>query len=345
MKKHSALTLALAAFATLACSCSGNKEEQTQTETVDETAIIEISTATRQSVDQNKSYTANIEAFNTNNISPNVPNRIKAITVDVGDHVRQGQILVTLDQTNATQLKVNLDEIERQYNRAVQLLKIGSGTQAQVDAVKAQLDAQRQQYANVLENTILRSPISGVVTARNQDPGDMTSSQPVLTVGQITPNVKLVINITENDRALVNAGAPVSITFDAFPGETFEGKISRIYPNVDPATRTFQAEVIVPNPGEKFFPGMFARVTMNQGSAERVVVPDRAIVKQTGSGNKYVYVYSNGTVSYNLVEVGQRLGDSYELISGVEEGDTVVIAGQSRLSNGAKAKIKAADKK
>lgn len=340
MKKYAIMTLAASAMI-LATSCQKKEDKAAAANPEDEIAVIEVSTASRQTVDQNKNYTATVEAFNTNNISPNSPNRIKTITVDVGDHVSRGQVLVTLDNTTAASLKVNLDEIERQYNRAVQLLNIGSGTQAQVDALKAQLDAQRQQYHNVMENTVLRSPISGVVTARNQDPGDMTGSQPILTVGQITPNVKLVINITENDRALVSAGTPVSVTFDAFPGETFEGKISRVYPNVDPSTRTFQAEVIVPNPGEKFFPGMFARVNMVQGTAERVVVPDRAVVKQTGSGNRYVYVFSNGTVEFKLVELGQRLGESYELLSGVEDGDTVVITGQSRLVNGGKARLKA----
>lgn len=340
MKKYAIMTLAASAMI-LATSCQKKEDKAAAANPEDEIAVIEVSTASRQTVDQNKNYTATVEAFNTNNISPNSPNRIKTITVDVGDHVSRGQVLVTLDNTTAASLKVNLDEIERQYNRAVQLLNIGSGTQAQVDALKAQLDAQRQQYRNVMENTVLRSPISGVVTARNQDPGDMTGSQPILTVGQITPNVKLVINITENDRALVSTGTPVSVTFDAFPGETFEGKISRVYPNVDPSTRTFQAEVIVPNPGEKFFPGMFARVNMTQGTAERVVVPDRAVVKQTGSGNRYVYVFSNGTVEFKLVELGQRLGESYELLSGVEDGDTVVITGQSRLVNGGKARLKA----
>lgn len=340
MKKYAIMTLAATAMI-LVTSCQKKEENAQQSNPEDEIAVIEVSTASRQTVDQNKNYTATVEAFNTNNISPNSPNRIKTITVDVGDHVSRGQVLVTLDNTTAASLKVNLDEIERQYNRAVQLLNIGSGTQAQVDALKAQFDAQRQQYRNVQENTVLRSPISGVVTARNQDPGDMTGSLPILTLGQITPNVKLVINITENDRALVSAGTPVSITFDAFPGETFDGKISRVYPNVDPSTRTFQAEVIVPNPGEKFFPGMFARVNMTQGTAERVVVPDRAVVKQTGSGNRYVYVFSNGTVEFKLVELGQRLGESYELLSGVEDGDTVVITGQSRLVNGGKARLKA----
>lgn len=338
MKNKAALLILPMALCLVGCSKKDNEKQNTQKET-EEIAVVDVQTATMRPVSQDKSYTATVEAFNVNNISPNSPNRIKSIAVEVGDHVTRGQVLVVMDNSNATQLKVNLDQTELQYNRAVQLLNIGSGTQAQVDALKAQLDAAREQYRNVMENVRLTSPITGVVTARNLDPGDMSGQQPILTVGQIQPNVKLIINITENDRAQVHTGMETNITFDAFPDQEYHGKISRIYPNIDPATRTFQAEVLVPNPKQELFPGMFARVTLSQGVVNRVVVSDRAIVKQPGSGNQYIYVYKNGTVTYNLVKLGQRLGSEYELIEGVAEGDSLVISGQSRLRNGGKAKL------
>ena len=207
--------------------------------------------------------------------------------------------------------------------------------------LKTKLDATRSQYENLLENTVLTSPISGVVTARNYDPGDMTGQQPVLTVGQLSPIVKVMINVSENDMRLIGRGMAVDITFDAFPGEEFSGKISRVYPTVDPATRTFPAEIDIANPGERILPGMFARVNLNLGDVENVVVPDRAVVKQSGSGNKYVYVYHNdGTVTYNKVDLGRRLDSEYELLSGVQSGDSVVIAGQSRLADGVKVEVK-----
>jgi RND family efflux transporter MFP subunit len=162
----------------------------------------------------------------------------------------------------------------------------------------------------------------------------MSSSLPILTVGQLSPAVKVIINITENDLTKIQKGMNVTVTFDALPESTFPAKISRIYPTIDTATRTFQAEILINNPNEKILPGMFARVEINLGSQDNVVVPDRAIVKQTGSGNRYVYVYKNGKVSYNKVELGQRINDTYELLSGVESGDTVVITGQSRLADG-----------
>ncbi len=290
-------------------------------------------------VPQLKEYTATVEAENINNIAPATPNRIKKINVEVGDHVRAGQTLVELDTSNAQQLRINLDQIEREYNRAVSLLEIGAGTQQAVDQLRAQLDAARSQYDNMMENTVLTSPVTGVVTARNYDPGDMCGSMPVLTVGQLTPEVKVMINVSENDMNTLRQGMPVAVTFDAFPGETFSGKIARIYPTVDTATRTFGVEVRIANGAERIKPGMFARVEVNLGSKNSVVVPDRAIVKQTGSGNKYVYVYSGGRVSYNKVELGQRLDENYELLSGIADGDTVVITGQTRLADGVEAII------
>lgn len=295
--------------------------------------------ARRMEVPQLKEYTATVEAENINNIAPATPNRIKKINVEVGDHVRAGQTLVELDTSNAQQLRINLDQIEREYNRAVSLLEIGAGTQQAVDQLRAQLDAARSQYDNMMENTVLTSPVTGVVTARNYDPGDMCGSMPVLTVGQLTPEVKVMINVSENDMNTLRQGMPVSVTFDAFPGETFSGKIARIYPTVDTATRTFGVEVRIANGAERIKPGMFARVEVNLGSKNNVVVPDRAIVKQTGSGNKYVYVYSGGRVSYNKVELGQRLDENYELLSGIADGDTVVITGQTRLADGVEAII------
>ncbi|MEZ3520956.1 MAG: efflux RND transporter periplasmic adaptor subunit [Muribaculaceae bacterium] len=344
MKKSVFFTMAAVAAGTimptlLLSSCGKAEEKAAATSEADELPRIEIDMARRMEVPQLKEYTATVEAENINNIAPATPNRIKKINVEVGDHVRAGQTLVELDTSNAQQLRINLDQIEREYNRAVSLLEIGAGTQQAVDQLRAQLDAARSQYDNMMENTVLTSPVTGVVTARNYDPGDMCGSMPVLTVGQLTPEVKVMINVSENDMNTLRQGMPVSVTFDAFPGETFSGKIARIYPTVDTATRTFGVEVRIANGAERIKPGMFARVEVNLGSKDNVVVPDRAIVKQTGSGNKYVYVYSGGRVSYNKVELGQRLDENYELLSGIADGDTVVITGQTRLADGVEAII------
>lgn len=329
----------LAAAAIMLSGCS-KKEAATAAPEEEELPLVETDVVAVREIPLSETYTANIEAENLNNIAPATPNRIRRILVDVGDPVRRGQTLVELDAANIDQLKIQLDQIERDYNRAAELLRIGSGTQMAVEQAKAQLDAARTQYQNARENTILTSPVSGVVTARNYDPGDMSGNLPILSVGQISPAVKAVINVTENDLTLVRRDMEAMVKFDAFPDEAFHGTVTRISPAIDPATRTFATEVTISNPKGEIKPGLFAYVTLDFGSRNNVVVPDRAVVKQTGSGNKFVYVYKGGKVSFNLVELGRRLDSGYEIISGVADGDSVVITGQSHLADGVSVTLK-----
>ena len=118
----------------------------------------------------------------------------------------------------------------------------------------------------------------------------------------------------------------MKVKADAFPDLEFDGMIERIYPTIDPATRTFIAEVVVPNNYSTLRPGMFARVKVNFGKNRNVVIPDVAVVKQQGSGERFVYVLNeDGTVSYRKVELGRRMGTEYEVLSGVADGAKVDI--------------------
>lgn len=340
-KKHFPLiTLTAALLSLSSCGSSDQNAAETDTTTVEAAPIVDIQQVNSRTVPQLGQYTASIEAFKTNNITTSTPNRIKTILVDVGSKIAKGQRVAVLDDVNIDQMKVRLDNTEREYQRALKLLEIGGGTQQTVDQVKTELDAARRQYSNMVENTILTSPISGVVTARNYDPGDMTGALPILVIEQIQP-VKVVLNISESEFAKVHKGMKAEIALDTYPDEKFSGSVSLIHPTIDPATRTFTVEITISNAGNKVLPGMFARVTMNFGEAIHVVVPDRAVVKQTGSGNKYVYVYdpSTKTVSYNKVTLGQRIDDAYEVIDGVQDGAMVVISGQTRLGDGVKVEL------
>lgn len=339
MKYNISILVGAAALLSLQ-SCGKGENKTVVADHEDELPVVEIDVAHSRPVDITRSYTANVEADNINNIAPSMSNRIESIKVDVGDKVSKGQVLVTLDHANADQQRINLELTETQYKRALELLNIGAGTQSAVDQLKAQLDAQRAQYENTMTNTVLVSPISGVVTARNYDPGDMSGQMPILVVGQTTPNVKVMINVNEADVAVVRRGMGVDINFDSYPDETFHGTISRVSPAVDTSSRTFPVEVLVANPDGRILPGMFARVNIKLGTRENVVLPDRAVVKQSGSAKKFVYTYSDGKVSYVPVELGERFDDAYELLSGVENGDTVVITGQVRLADGVEVRVK-----
>ncbi len=338
-------------FAAMTTACSGSdKNESAQEE--EKRPLVKIESVDNREVIQEGNYTATVEPENINNISASAPNRIKAIYVDEGMRVSKGQKLVQLDDINIStyelqveNAKANLENVQLNYNRAVELLKIGGGTQQNVDQMQLQLTNAKNALAsaertlrNVHENTVLVSPVNGMVTARNYDPGDMTGALPILTVAQVQP-VKIVINVSESELSKIKKGMPAEVRFDTYGDELFNGIITMVSPTIDSNSRTFGVEVTVQNPDNRILPGMFGRVKLNLGVAEHVVVPDRAVVKQPGSGNHYVYVYHDGTVSYNKVELGQRLGDAYELISGVEPGSQVVVSGQTKLADGASVEV------
>jgi RND family efflux transporter, MFP subunit len=320
----------------------GQKKVETaaQSPMVDPNArpLVKLATVKEEPVDQIQVYSATIVGEIKNNIAPATPARISKINVEVGDNVRRGQILVQMDETTLSQQEMQLKNLETEFNRIDQLYQVGGVSKSEWDNLNLQLEVARKSLKTLKENTQLASPIDGVVTTRNYDNGDLYGGQPILVVQKIAP-VKLTINVSEQYYSKVKKGDEVKIELDAYPGETFTGKVSLIYPTVDAMTHTFPVEVNVANQNLKLRPGMFARATLNLGTLNHVVVPDLAIEKRAGSGDRFVYVYNNGKVSYNKVELGQRLGDRYELISGVPNGAQVVIAGQAKLSDGKEVEV------
>lgn len=336
MKKEHLIGMLAACSALLFVACSGEKEntEQAEEETVQ---LVKVARVTEQAVPQVVSYTATIEPYKRNLISSSLPNRIKKIYVEVGDHVKAGQKLVDLDRANLAQQKLQLDNLELEYNRVKELYAVGGASQQQVDQMRTQYETAKTSYENLDENTVLVSPTNGVVTARNYDNGDLATGA-ILTVMQIQP-VKVEVNISESDFTKVKLGMPVDVNVEVYGDEVFKGKVSLIHPTIDPTTRTFVTEINIPNGDNRIRPGMFARVNIDFGNVNRVVVPDQAVVKRSGSGDRFVYVYKDGKVSFNQVQLGRHMDTSYELISGVENGSEVVIAGQSRLKDGAPVKV------
>jgi len=330
--------LPIAMLVLLLASCS-SKEEKTTTNVKEELPIVEVTTIGEEAVKEISEYTGTVEAFKTNNISSNSGARIKRILVDVGSRVSRGQRLVILDDVNIAQQQISLSNIKRELDRAKELVKIGGGTQQQVDQLQAQYDANARAIRTMQENTVLTSPVSGVVTARNYDNGDLPAGLPVLTIEQQQP-LKVLVNVNESEYPKVKRGMPVTVTFDTYGDEKFQGQVYLIHPTVDPTSRTFQAEVTITNRGDKVRTGMFARVHFNYGTTHSVVVPDRAVQKQTGSGLRYVWVYQGGTVEFREVELGQRLEDRYEVKGGLAPGSQIVVAGASRLTDGAKVELK-----
>ena len=336
MKTKKFLPIVMLVLALASCT---SKDEKKATDVKEELPIVEVTTITQENVKQNSEYTGTVEAFKTNNISSNSGSRIKQILVNVGSRVSRGQRLVVLDDVNIAQQQIALSNLKRELERARELVKIGGGTQQAVDQLQAQYDATARAIRTMQENTVLTSPVSGVVTAKNYDAGDLPAGLPILTIEQQQP-LKVIVNVNESEYPHVRKGMPVSVTFDTYGDEVFQGQVYLIHPTVDATSRTFQVEVTITNRQDKVRTGMFARVAFNYGSTMSIVVPDRAVQKQVGSGVRYVWVYQGGEVELREVELGQRLEDRYEVKGGLSAGSQVVIAGASRLHDGAKVQLK-----
>ena len=336
--KYLKLSLIIAAAA-LMTACGQKDQANTTAQTGQEAQkaapVVNVITAQAEDVDITNTFTSNIEPFATNNIVSQTAGRIVSIRAEVGDKVRKGQVLATMDDVNLAKTRMQYVNDSTELARLTELYKIGALSQADYDMAKLALNVTKKTYENLAENTYLRSPINGVVTARNYDAGDMYSMQmPIFVVQQIQP-VKMLINVSESHFTNISKDMTFDITVESYPGETFTGKVNLIYPTVSAATHTFPVEVVCQNADQRLRPGMFARVTANFGTSHHVVVPDIAVVKQQGSGEHFIFVLQpDNTVKYTLVEVGKRLGDKYEIISGINEGDKIVTEGQIRLKDG-----------
>ncbi len=340
--KYIKLTLiTLAAALMTAC---GQKDKSTATtgqEAPKAAPVVSVVTAQAEDVDITNTFTSNIEPFATNNIVSQTAGRIVSINAEVGQKVRKGQVLAKMDDVNLAKTRMQYINDSTELARLTELYNIGAIAQADYDMAKLALNVTKKTYGNLAENTYLRSPINGVVTARNYDKGDMYSmAQPIFVVEQIQP-VKMLVNVSESLFTQVSEGMEFDITVDAYPNEVFKGKVNLLYPTVNAATHTFPVEVICENKDERLRPGMFARVTANFGTNHHIVVPDNAVVKQQGSGEHFVYVLQpDNTVKYTLVQLGKRMGNRYEIVSGINEGDRIVTEGQVRLKDGVSVTIK-----
>ena len=318
----------------------GSNQSSTEQQCAEETATaIKVCTAEVMDVSLLETYTSEILPYKQNDITPAAQGlHIDQIKVDVGDRVKAGQVLVTLDLTSLTQLELNLATVEDTYNRMVPVHAAGGVSDQQLLELENTLSLQREMVENMRKNSVIKSPISGVVTARNFENGDLFASMPILHIMQID-KLKVMANVSEQYYPVVKVGQSVDITVDIFPGETFEGKVSRINPALDAQTRTFGVEITIPNANERLRPGMYARATFNMGTRSGVMVDDVAVQKQAGSSERFVYVIKDGVAEFRFVRDGRRVGNKVNILEGLEPGEQVATTSFIRLTDGKKVEI------
>ena len=334
------LSLALLSAGLLASCSSSSSSKATEEQSADTVRLVEVAPAEMRALSLSEEFTAQLEAKVVNNITAQAGGRLKQLLVKVGDRVGAGQAVARMEATQAAQAQIQLADAKTNFARMDELYKVGGVSKAQWEQAKSAVDQAKLAYGNAAENTVLRSPISGFVTAKNYDNGDMTSPQlPVVVIQQIAP-VKAVIGVSEQYYSYLKKGAAATLSVDALGEETFSGIVTNIFPTLDPVTHTVSTEIEVANKDLKLRPGMYARVHLDFGTKEALTVPDKAIVRQAGSGARYVYVFSGGKAVYRAVELGQQQGDLYEVVSGLNAGDQIIISAPSNLKNGLSVKLR-----
>ena len=334
------LSLAVLSAGLLASCSSSSSSKATEEQSADTVRLVEVAPAEMRALSLSEEFTAQLEAKVVNNITAQAGGRLKQLLVKVGDRVGAGQAVARMEATQAAQAQIQLADAKTNFARMDELYKVGGVSKAQWEQAKSAVDQAKLAYGNAAENTVLRSPISGFVTAKNYDNGDMTSPQlPVVVIQQIAP-VKAVIGVSEQYYSYLRKGAAATLSVDALGEETFSGVVTNIFPTLDPVTHTVSTEIEVANKDLKLRPGMYARVHLDFGTKEALTVPDKAIVRQAGSGARYVYVFSGGKAVYRAVELGQQQGDLYEVVSGLNAGDQVIISAPSNLKNGLSVKLR-----
>jgi RND family efflux transporter MFP subunit len=289
-----------------------------------------------------QNITSTIVAFEETHLSPAIQGRIRSVKVEVNDHVKKGQLLAEMDRTQLDQTRLQYEQLKTDLARMDTLLQYGSVTQQSYDQMESQVESTRLILKNLEENTLLRAPYSGIITGKYYNDGELFSPTPNTPAGkaalvsliQINP-VKVMVNLSEKYLPLVKEGMDVDLSTEVYPGKIFPGKVFRIHPTISAATRTFVAEVKVPNKSQTLRPGMFARVSLKLGEKEAMIVPAIAVLQQTGTNDRFVMLHENGRAKKVPVQILTRHDDQLEIHSPqLKGGEQLIYAGQGKVDNG-----------
>lgn len=234
-------------------------------------------------------------------------------------------------------------EYELKYRQAQEQLKqaqeqVERGLPAQLAQARAALSLAESAY----NDSLIRAPISGVVTARNINPGEMASSTvPVVSLA----NLEKVLVKASVGESLVNQlkeGQKVRVKIQAAQEQLFEGVITSVAPSADPASKAFPVKIQIDNPRQVLKPGMFAEVQLAAGQKEALLVPREAVVKD--GERSFVWVVRDGRVAKKAVQAGESDGKRIVIAEGLGEGEEVIVAGQESLQEGAAVEVAEASK-
>ncbi len=352
-------------------ACNTNKENTAQSDLKIPVEVARIKTGP---IESKINFLGNIMASQEVKIYSTVPTRIVSMKVDVGDYVKKKQVLAAVDNEKirnaVVQAEAGLESARAQYKnvdtewkRIDRLYQEKAVSKAQFDAVSAQREASRSAVKQLeaalatakdqMADSYITAPIDGIISARLLEEGDQAApSIPIFSIVKMD-QVKIQIEVVENQISLIKTGQKAHLRVEAFPDEIFEGQISKVNPTLNPTTRTIGAEVVINNPELKLRPGMFAKVeVVTDRHEDSILIPRYAILENTRLEylggeitnstvkiDKYVFVIVDSLALRRDIQTGIIDGNTVEVISGLARDEFLVITGQHNLSDSAKVDI------
>ena len=341
---HSTIAV-LALAGTLALPGCGTGEASVASETEVHAAMpvpVEVTSPVRADIFATYYATSTIESDADAPVLARVSGEVVDILVEEGDVVQAGQVLARLDgqRLRLTMLaaKADLDRVSGELERYDDLHSRGLVSAAMYDGLKFDVDAHRATYELAKLNydySHIRATISGIVSSRDVKLGQAVEANSV--AFRITDTTELVayLQIPQAELAKFSSGHSASLQVDSMPDIEFDATIARISPTIDTSNGTFRATAIIGNDAGDLVPGMFARFAIAYEKHENaLLVPSIAVVEEDDEAS--VYVVSDGAVTRRTVETGISSGNQVEILTGLADGEEIVVIGHSGLRDGSK---------
>ncbi|MBO8129064.1 MAG: efflux RND transporter periplasmic adaptor subunit [Peptococcaceae bacterium] len=358
MARGKLLVLVLAGLLLLTVAGCGAKQE-TASKVEDKGVAVAVAEVKEGRLSEGDILTGRIAPRDDLYLVPKMPGKVAEVTVDVGDKVHKGQVLVRLEadelkaavemaESQLLQAELNFQDASRNYERMKFLLERQAVSQSEFEqAEKAYLlakdnyerlaPAQLAQARTNYQNSIIKAPINGLVAACDVEPGEMASTaQPALRIVNMD-EVTVEVGVSEQLVNRIRPGQKVQVTVAAAGAEPFSGTVASVSPAADPLSKAYPVKITISNPEHKIKPGMFAEVDFGFQDNKALLVPRDAVV--TRDGRTAVFVAEKGKARLVPVVTGASDGRNVAIKEGLSEGDRVIVAGQDKLEDGTKIEV------
>lgn len=340
------LVCLIGSLATLNFSCSSDTQSK-DVEDKDSTAAIpvEMASAQRGSISAYYSTTATLEAEEEAMVVAKVRGVINKLNVEEGDFIQAGEVMAQLEdeqlEIEATRAKATMDRLYNDYKRNKELFDRKLISAEQYDNSKFEYESQKAAYELAelkLKYTQIKAPISGVISQRMIKVGNMVNTdQEVFKVTDFDP-LLAVLHVPEHEMNKLRKGQTSVIRVDAIQGKTFTGQVLRISPVVNPETGTFKVTIAIKDESRQLKPGMFGRVRIVYDTRDNaLMIPKEAVMNEDGTSS--VYVLNDKLVFRRNIQTGYVNGSNIEVVTGLQDGDSVVTIGQSSLQDSAMVQV------